>query len=317
LNTDELSKINGLITAESFTLDELVDLFINDCRVKDLRQATEKYYRNEIHAYAKFLREQGVDPHPANVTPGQIKENLIIYSEDVKKLKPVTINSRLRALKAFFNFLKDNKYIRDSPMEKIVQLKHRKEIIQTFSKRQIKDMFNKPNLRTFTGVRDLTIMMLMLEIGVRVNELINIDVYDIKLDDAMVHVRKTKGYNERMLPIQSDMREQLKKYLRIREDSGTDALFITIDGTRISKRQVQNRIKIYGNECQIKGVRCSPHTFRHTFAKMSVQNGAGIFDLQYMLGHTSMEMVRVYVNMFGSDVREKHREFSPLRNLRR
>ncbi len=58
----------------------------------------------------------------------------------------------------------------------------------------------------------------------------------------------------------------------------------------------------------IKDVRCSPHTFRHTFAKLSVQNGAGIFELQQILGHTTMDMVRTYVNLFSNDVKEKHKE---------
>jgi integrase/recombinase XerD len=283
--------------------------------VKDLREYTQIDYRNDIHAFSKYLREQDVDPHPSTVTTDEIKENFILYAKEIKNIKPVSINTRIRSLKVFFNFLKRNHYIKDNPMESITQLKHRNRIIPTFSNRQINDLFNKVNLRTFTGIRDLTIMKLMLDIGVRVNELINIDVYDVKLDDSMVHVRKTKGYNERMLPISTEMREQIKKYIRIRGRLTTDALFVTVDGGRLSKRQVQNRVIKYGNDAKIVGVRCSPHTFRHTFAKMSVQNGANIFDLQMMLGHTSMEMVRIYVNLFGNDVREKHREFSPLKNL--
>lgn len=67
---------------------------------------------------------------------------------------------------------------------------------------------------------------------------------------------------------------------------------------------------------KIKNVRCSPHTFRHTFAKLSVQQGANIFELQTILGHTSMEVVKIYVNLFGNDVRESHKNFSPLKTLK-
>jgi integrase/recombinase XerD len=64
-------------------------------------------------------------------------------------------------------------------------------------------------------------------------------------------------------------------------------------------------------------VRCSPHTFRHTFAKLSVKSGAGIFELHQILGHTTFDMVRTYVNLFAEDVRDKHRKFSPLNHLKR
>ncbi|WP_328797660.1 site-specific integrase [Heyndrickxia sporothermodurans] len=76
----------------------------------------------------------------------------------------------------------------------------------------------------------------------------------------------------------------------------TDALFVTLDGEKMFKRQFQNGVTFYGKQAENKGVIYSCHTFRHTFAKLSVKNGAGIFELQQILDHTSMEIVRVYVN---------------------
>lgn len=111
------------------------------------------------------------------------------------------------------------------------------------------------------------------------------------------------------------MKQQLKKYIAIRGYVESDALFVTIDNTPLSKRALQNRIEKYGKEAQLKGVRCSCHTFRHTFAKLSVQQGANIFEIQTILGHTSMEIVKTYVNLFGTDVRDRHKEFSPLKVL--
>ncbi|TKI25014.1 phage integrase family protein [Bacillus pumilus] len=134
-------------------------------------------------------------------------------------------------------------------------------------------------------------------------------------NESKIHIRNTKTYKERIVPIQSKMKTQLQKYIQIRGVMVTDALFVTLDGEKMSKRQFQNRVTFYGKQAEIKGVRCSCHTFRHIFAKVSVKNGAGIFELQQILGHTSMEMVRVYVNLFSDDVMDKHRTFSPLVNL--
>ncbi|TWI56083.1 integrase/recombinase XerD [Halalkalibacter nanhaiisediminis] len=119
------------------------------------------------------------------------------------------------------------------------------------------------------------------------------------------------------MPIQKEMKEQLKKYIAIRGYVESEALFVTIDGARLTKRGIQQRIIKYGDMAKIKGVRCSCHTFRHTFAKLSVQQGANIFELQTILGHSSMEIVKTYVNLFGSDVRESHKRFSPLKVLER
>lgn len=92
-------------------------------------------------------------------------------------------------------------------------------------------------------------------------------------------------------------------------------LFITQDDMKMSRKNVQDRIRKYGRMAGITNVRNSPHTFRHTFAKMAVQNGANIFELQKILGHKTLDMVRVYVNLFSRDVARAHAKFSPVENL--
>src|SRR5690625_6910135 len=85
----------------------------------------------------------------------------------------------------------------------------------------------------------------------------------------------------------------------------------------MSRKAVQDRIAKYGRMANITNVRCSPHTFRHTFAKMSIRNGADVFALQKILGHQTLDMVRTYVNLFSTEVAEAHRKFSPMENLYR
>nr|WP_230116389.1 tyrosine-type recombinase/integrase [Bacillus velezensis] len=144
-------------------------------------------------------------------------------------------------------------------------------------------------------------MLLLIETGVRVRELTDISVKDIRWEDSQILING-KGYKERLVPIQSTVKTRLRKYVQIRGDVPNGALFVTIDNTPLTTRQVQNRLSKYGRMANIKNVRCSPHTFRHTFAKMSVQNGADVFALQAVLGHSSLDMVRNYVNLFSSDV---------------
>ncbi|WP_040204307.1 tyrosine-type recombinase/integrase [Neobacillus jeddahensis] len=314
LSIEELSIINTTKVVKEIDFKTALSLFIDDCEIRNLRPQTIQYYKNEMSVFYKMLREKEYNPAPANITKDQVK-SIILYMKE-KGLKTVTINTRLRAIRAFFNFLHRERHIKDNPLSDIKLLKDRRKVVETFTNEQLQTLFNQPNLRSFVGVRDYTFMLLLLETGVRVSELEGICVQDILWNESKLHIRNTKTYKERIVPIQSKMKNQLQKYIQIRGVMETDALFVTLDGEKMSKRQFQNRVTFYGKLADIKGVRCSCHTFRHTFAKLSVKNGAGIFELQQILGHTSMEMVRVYVNLFSDDVLDKHKTFSPLVNLK-
>lgn len=320
LNDDELAVIQKKVKAYVETFKDATQLFIQDCELRNLRPHTIQYYLNELQAFLNQLKNQGIDItllKPSNLTEEHIKNNVILYMRNFKGSRVVTINTRLRALRAFYNFLYKQKHIPNNPMENIKLLKDRKTVIATFSKDQLNKLFKQPDLRTFTGVRDYTVMMLMLETGIRVNELAGLSLKDIRWEDSIVVIRNAKSYRERLVPIQKDMKHQLEKYIAIRRYGECDALFITIDGERLSKRGIQKRISKYGEMANLKDVRCSCHTFRHTFAKLSVQQGANIFEIQTILGHTSMEIVKTYVNLFGNDVRDRHKEFSPIKVLKK
>ncbi|WP_020062802.1 tyrosine-type recombinase/integrase [Bacillus sp. 123MFChir2] len=318
LDDNELAIIRRTTKSYVETFEEAISLFLKDCEIRNLRPHTMKFYRSELNTFLNYLREQDIDPNvlkPNHVTEEHIKENVILYLRNYKGARVVTINTRLRALRAFFNFLYKNKHIQKNPFDNVQLLKDRKHIIATFTKDQLDKLFRQPDLKTFTGVRDYTIMMLLLETGIRANELVGLSLADIRWEDSLLCVRNAKSYRERLVPIQTQMKQQLKKYIAIRGYVEVDALFVTVDNTPLSKRGLQNRIEKYGVLAGIKGVRCSCHTFRHTFAKLSVQQGANIFELQAILGHTSMEIVKTYVNLFGNDVREAHKKFSPLKIL--
>ncbi|OLF86410.1 tyrosine-type recombinase/integrase [Bacillus paralicheniformis] len=288
--------------------------FIRECKLKNLSKHTVKYYRDELLAFRTMLERQGISTKPGDITLKIIKENVIVYMMETLNRKETSINTRLRAIRAFFNSLEKDRQIYENPVRELSLLKQKKEVVETFSRDQLKDLLRQPDLGTFTGFRDYTIMLLLIETGVRVRELTDICVKDIRWEDSQIRI-DGKGYKERLVPIQATMKRQLRNYVQIRGDVPNEALFVTIDNTPLTIRQVQNRLRKYGRKANIKNVRCSPHTFRHTFAKMSVQNGADVFALQAVLGHTSLDMVRNYVNLFSSDVMDAHKKFSPVEKL--
>jgi integrase/recombinase XerD len=308
LTKQELNKVMG--TRELLTFEEAKELFLKDCSIRNLRDHTLRYYNNELRTFFNILNKQGLDLKPNEVTSTHIKNNVILYMKEQQGLKTVTINTRLRAVRSFFNFLHDNKHTKNNPMETVKLLKDRKQVVETFTREELRILLKQPDLHTFTGVRNLTIMLLFLETGVRANELVNMHVSDIQ--DNSIRIRNTKTYMERFVPIQRLMKDQLKKWLSIRGLCDHDFLFVNIDGQPLSKRTVQQCVSHYGDNI---GVNAKCHKFRHTFARMCVENGANVFELQRIMGHTTLEMTKQYVNLFSKEIIENHKHFSPLKNI--
>ena len=121
------------------------------------------------------------------------------------------------------------------------------------------------------------------------------------------------------MPIGSLVQKMLWKYLHCyRPRPLTDKvtrLFLSDSGLSLTKSGIQQMLRRLGKQASIRGVRCSPHTFRHTFAKNYLLNGGDIFSLQKILGHSSLASVRVYLNLFATDIKILHRRFSPVDNL--
>lgn len=157
-------------------------------------------------------------------------------------------------------------------------------------------------------------MLLLLDTAVRISECEGILIPNINWKEKRIKVYG-KGRKERYVPFQRTLERHLKEYFTIGGLLDHDFLFINIDNTPIKKRTMQEIISEIGVAAGVTGVRVSPHTFRHTMAKMYVMNGGDPLSLQIILGHATLDMVRTYVNLFSSDISKKHERHSPLENL--
>lgn len=155
----------------------------------------------------------------------------------------------------------------------------------------------------------------LLDIGMRLSELGLVQLADPDLEEGHFQVMG-KGSKQRRVPIGASLQKALWKYVsRYRLEPvhpNVRALFLTRDGRAISSKTVYWRLRAYGKRAELQGVRCSPHTFRHAFAKNSLLNGGDVFTLQKILGHSSLAMVRMYVDLASEDVQIQHRRCSPV-----
>ena len=159
----------------------------------------------------------------------------------------------------------------------------------------------------------------MLDSGIRISELVGIELGDVNLAEGCIKIRRAKGNRERIVPIGSLVQKSLWKYLNHHRPQPLtekiSRLFLSDDGLPLTKSGVQQMLRRKGKRAGIIGVRCSPHTFRHTFAKNYLLNGGDIFSLQKILGHSSLASVRTYLNLFAVDIKRQHQRFSPVDNM--
>ena len=215
--------------------------------------------------------------------------------------------------------LPEKAIIDQSPAKLLKIPKAPRVLIATLSNSQIKRLLSVVDPRTAKGFRDYCIMIMLLDTGIRLSELVNLQMDNLDLERGVFKVMG-KGDRERLVPFGAKVQMALWKYVhKYRPEPfhpNIHNLFLRANGSPLTSDQVYRLIRNYGRQIGIEGVRCSPHTFRHTFAKNFLVNGGDLFTLQKILGHSSLAVVRMYVELTPEDVRVQHRQYSPVDWLR-
>jgi len=227
-----------------------------------------------------------------------------------------TVNTYTRSIRAFWSWLVEEEIIEGNPFSRLKIPKPPKKVIATFSQYQIESLLSIMN-NSPEGYRDMVIILTLLDTGLRVNELINLKMDNVWLEESLIKVLG-KGNKERLVPIGKQIRKLLWRYIsRYRPEPvrpNLDNLFLNRDGRPLTKNRLDSLMKHYGKLAGLTGIRCSPHTFRHTFCIQFLRNGANLFSLQQMTGHSSLEVLRGYVALAESDLNIAHQRFSPVDN---
>ncbi|MBP2026719.1 integrase [Acetoanaerobium pronyense] len=151
--------------------------------------------------------------------------------------------------------------------------------------------------------------------GCRASTLRNIKIEDIDMKNKEIIFKHAKNRRQHIIPLADILQDVLKEYLIIRDGMPHDWLFCSRTGEKITKNCLTNSIITYNRRLGVE--RTGIHTFRHTFAKFWILNNGDVFRLQKILGHKNFEMTRMYVNMFGQDLKYKFDEYNPLSSFER
>ncbi len=222
-----------------------------------------------------------------------------------------------RAVRSFSSWAHEEGYLSENIMHRLKLPKLPKTQPEPLTEEEIKRVLTECLYHTLESLRNYSMMMLFLDTGLRLSELMNLK--QSKIDFALGEMTILgKGNKERKVPIGSQAKKALIDYLsKERPDpknpQNEDNVYLSAQGYQISSTVIQ---KVFQRVRKAAGVpRLHPHMCRHTFSVRYLIHGGDVFSLQKILGHASLEMTRKYVNLASSDVKDKHRRFSPMDNL--
>ncbi len=288
-------------------IDDAFRDFIKYCRIKNLADATIQFYEDSWEKFREFY-----DGDMEGIT-SELVDEYVLNLRHQKQLSDISVNTYLRGLRVIiYRFIKLH-YVEDF---RITIHKAEKKVKETYTDKEIEILLRKPNLQKcdFSEYRTWVIINFLLSTGCRANTICNIKMKDLKLESGIVIFTTTKNKKQQVVPLNHKMCLILQEYLAYRQPSSDDDyLFTSIYSEQMNNNSLRQSIERYNNR---RGVmKQGVHSFRHTFAKLWIQNGGNIFSLQKMLGHASLEMVKEYVDIFGEDLRRDYDKYNPLNNF--
>ena len=237
-----------------------------------------------------------------------------------KPLRPASIHTYHGHIRTLFGWIVNEGGLASSPMDRIPPPVLRRDQLIPFNDRQL-DLLVRCARISKQPKRDEAIVLFLLDTGVRCSEICSLRIKDVDMKSRLCTV-VGKGNKVRQVPFGAVCAKALWVMLKSREDQSEDQpLFLgqrSRTGTEyLTRSGLQQMIERLSRAAGIKGVRASPHTFRHTFAIAFLRAGGNVFSLQAMLGHESIDMTRRYVYIAQADVQNQHRQLSPADRLHR
>jgi integrase/recombinase XerD len=289
-----------------------IELFLDYLSVeRGLANNTIVAYRYDLIKFIHYLKKNNLSY--LQMTNRELISNYFLY---LKKLK-LGINSISRslvALKMFYRFLQAENLIKEDISSLIEFPRVSKKLPHILSLREVNLLLNENNFKGNLGLRDKAILELFYATGLRVSELVNLEIDNINMENKMLRCLG-KGSKERIIPFGKLACRALEKYLKesrpklLREFEG-DILFLNSRGKKFSRQGISYLIKGYAGKAGIKK-KITPHTLRHTLATHLIENGADLRSVQEILGHSNIATTQIYTHVSRKWVKQEYYKAFP------
>jgi len=259
---------------------------------KKLRNNTLEAYIRDILQFKEYLLEQDIEEYKETN-----KTIIITYLMNLQKRGKATstISRNLASIRCFFQFLLNNNIVSEDPTLNLKSPKLEKKIPSVLTTEEVNLLLSQPKPNNFKGSRDKAMLELLYAAGLRVSEIISLNINDLDLDLGLLNVKENND-NQRVIPIGRLALDALTHYIstyRPNEIVGDQPLFINYSGSRLTRQGFWKIIKQYTKESNIDKT-ITPHTLRHSFAVHLLENGADIKMVQEMLGHSDVSTTHIY-----------------------
>ena len=291
-------------------MEKQVKLFLEFLQnEKKLSDNTLQSYKRDIIQYQNYLEENGINY--AKVSKEDIKAYLN-YLKQIGK-KPSTISRNLASIRSFYQFSIRNKKIKNDPTEDVQSPKIEKRVPSVLTAQEVELLLEQPKDVDLKGTRDKAMLEFAYATGMRVTEIINLNIEDVNLEGEYVICRV--GSKQRNIPLGSLSLKALKEYIDearpilIRNEK-EKALFVNVNGQRLTRQGFWKIVKYYKEQAHItKDI--TPHVLRHSFATHLLQNGADLKSIQTMLGHSDISSTQVYMQFQDPALRNVYKKAHP------
>ena len=297
--------------ADSFI--DIIDSFLITLeKERNFSLHTIKAYKNDLTRFNQFLNQGASRIKFKEINRNDIRRFLADEYENEYTSK--TVARRLATIKSFFKYLVKVELIEDNVSIHIHSPKVPKKLPNFVDKNLIDVLMTSPPVDTLIGVRDRAVLELFYSTGVRLSELVNMNIGDFHIDKKLVRVIG-KGSKERMIPYGKTAESAIENYLKMRNLSfkpvfARSPLFVNSSEKRISKRTIQRRMNNY-IKLVADGKSVGPHLLRHTFATHLLNNGADIRAVKDLLGHSSLSSTQIYTHVSIDKLKKDYTQAHP------
>ena len=276
---------------------------------KKLSENTLQSYKRDLKQFRRYLEDYGI--HYNRVKEEDIQNYIKEMQENGKKAS--SISRCIASIRSFYQFILKNRKIKVDPTANIQSPKIEKRTPNVLTSKEVELLLKQPDTVDLKGVRDKAMLEFAYATGMRVTEIISLDIDDIDFKEGFVNCRKAN--KQRIIPLGKMSLKALKEYTDhareiLLKDDNEKALFVNVNGQRLTRQGFWKIIKYYKEQAHItKDI--TPHVLRHSFATHLLQNGADLKAIQTMLGHSDISSTQVYMQFQDEGLKEIYKKAHP------
>lgn len=275
---------------------------------RGLSPKTVGAYRHDLGKFAEFAEKELGQGYEIGDVDQYIVKAYMQFLADTgykKSNSAVSRGRKLATVKAFFRYLEGCGQVKANPASPVKMPKIPKKEPSYLTEQEYKRLLRavKNNSTKYYRLRDSAIVMILLGMGLRLSELIELNIGDVNFDDGTVKVRR-KGNHERILPANDGVMIGIKRYLKTRNDTrADDPLFLSKRNKRLSSGSVWYLVKKYLQQARIEKDKLSPHTLRHTFATTLLKQGENLLTIKELMSHRNLRTTERYLHIDGKELK--------------